>query len=109
MSERLPAALEVAALKRLAEGDGGFATVLRKGDPDRGEILLLLLERGVAAALLERRLGADFAYRWVRSDPPADDDADWANRRTAADPDLWLVELDVADAQRFVAEMISAG
>ena len=29
---------------------------------------------------------------------------DYLTRRTARDPDIWLVEVDIADAERFVAE-----
>ncbi|PHK02659.1 hypothetical protein VF08_18145 [Nostoc linckia z8] len=30
-------------------------------------------------------------------------------RRRAQDPDLWLIELDIADAERFAAETSSSG
>ena len=46
MAERLPAHVEVTAIMRRVEADGGFATVLRKGDPDRGALILVLQERG---------------------------------------------------------------
>ena len=42
MSERLPAHVEVAAVMRRAEAEGGFATLLRKGDPDRGAVTLVI-------------------------------------------------------------------
>lgn len=102
MNERLPAALEVAALVRKVEAQGGFAAVVRRGDPDRGTIILQILERGVDVALLERMLASDFTYRWQRGTP--------ASRRDQSriDPDSWLLELDIADAERFVAEMTAS-
>ena len=46
MSDRLPAHLEAASLIRRAEAEGGFAAVLRKGDPDRGAMTLIIRDRG---------------------------------------------------------------
>jgi len=42
--ERLPAALEVSALIRLAEAQGGFGMVLHRGEPDSGTILIVILD-----------------------------------------------------------------
>ena len=113
MSERLPAGLEVAAIIRRVEGEGGFASVLHRGDPDRGAISLLVVERGRSAALLERRMAADFRYRWteVPSSVASDSSSwrEWVANASRIDPDCWLVELDIADAQRFIAETTAAG
>ena len=109
MSERLPARLEVAALLRRAESGGGFATVARRGDPDRGDIVVHVVERGSDVALLERRMGADFSYRWVLQAMPEQGMAAFSSDRSRIDPDFWLIELDIADAERFVAEMIASG
>ena len=109
MTSRLPAKLEVAALVRTVQGDGGFASVLHSGDPDRGTISLLIVERGRPQALLERRMTADFTYRWNEGAPPPGDWRDWIDRQSRIDPDCWLIELDVADAQRFIAETTASG
>ena len=107
MSARLAPAVEVAALMRRAEGGGGFAALLARGDPDAGAILILLRERGTIAALHERVLGPD-GYRWqqVQGVEPGNESTATtliANRRKF-DPDLWVVELDVAYPERFAAE-----
>ena len=113
MSERLPAGLEVAALVRQVQADGGFASLLHKGDPDRGAISLLVVERGEPRAVLERRMAEDFAYKWT--EVPSSDALtssgwrDWVAKMSRIDPDCWLVELDIADAQRFIAETRAAG
>ena len=109
MSDRLPARLEVAALLRRAESGGGFATVARSGDPDRGDIVVHIVERGADVALVERRLAADFTYRWARQNLPEQGIAAFSSDRSRIDPDFWLIELDIADAERFVAEMIASG
>lgn len=113
MSERLPAHVEASALIRRAEAQGGFAAVLRKGDPDRGALTLILREKGVLHALLERELGADFTYCWsfkpLGAPPEAQFVADLIARKERFDPDFWLLELDIAEAERFIAETTSAG
>ena len=108
MSDRLPARLEANAFIRLAQSNGGFATVLKRGDPDRGAILLLVLERGVPLAMIERQMTADFDYRWTiaaRGDAlDRDKFHESIENRARFDPDFWLIELDIPDAERFIAE-----
>ena len=40
---RLTAHMQVGALRRMAEGAGGFAMVVKKGDATSGQILCILL------------------------------------------------------------------
>ena len=98
MTARLAAGMLVSALIRRAEELGGNGVVLAKGDATAGALLVQLAERGVAGALLERRLDETGAYRWAATGP---DDAgqrgDYIARRRRSDPDLWVIELDVAD------------
>ncbi|MBK2942514.1 DUF1491 family protein, partial [Klebsiella pneumoniae] len=54
MDGRLPAHLEASAIVRLAEAEGGFATVLAKGERDAGTILVVTLCRGQGGVLHER-------------------------------------------------------
>ena len=110
---RLPAHVEAAAIMRRAEASGGFAMVLRKGDPDRGALTLLLSERGEFRGILERELGPDFTYRWTFKKPderPGSDSlVDLIARRERFDADSWLIELDIAEPERFIAETIHSG
>lgn len=111
--ERLPAHLEVAAILRRAESNGDFATVIRKGDPDRGSLLLLVNSRGRHIAALERVLSLDGAYSW-RFVGPAEsagsiEIAEFLAKRARFDEDSWAVELDIANAERFIAETIASG
>lgn len=106
---RLPAHLEVAALIRATEAAGGFATVIAKGERDAGVILILTIERGGNARLWERmpRLDGRRIFEVVREQEPDNKEefSQYLARRTARDRDLWLVELEVANAERFVAEI----
>lgn len=107
MSEpRLAAGIEVSALLARARDAGGFGTVLRRGDEERGSILIVLAERGATRFTLQRMLQPDGDYGWEAresGDPGATDQA-LANARER-DPDLWLIELDVPSTERFIAEM----
>ena len=105
MSDRLPSSLEAAVLCRQVQASGGFAAVVHRGDEDRGDLVVQIVEKGRNVARLERRLSQDFTYRWARMP----DEPFSASDRARIDPDFWLIELDVADAERFIAEMISAG
>jgi hypothetical protein len=96
----------VSALVRLVGAEGGNATVLAKGDATAGAILLICMERGIVQSVREHILDAKGAYAWAPVGPPEPDALQaYFQRRRARDPDLWLVELDIADAERFAAQM----
>lgn len=107
---RLPAHVEVAALIRAAEAAGGFATVLAKGERDAGSILVLTMERGGNARLWERMPRLDgqrvFEVSREQTSENKEDFEEYLSRRTARDSDVWLIELDVPNAERFVADFI---
>ena len=110
MSARLASGLIVNALIRRVNAAGGSAMVLAKGDAEAGAILVLTLERGVNPGFFERGIGPDGESALVRSGPAAFEDSgavsDYWQRRRSRDPDLWVVELDIASAERFAAETI---
>ncbi|HEY0148016.1 MAG TPA: DUF1491 family protein [Allosphingosinicella sp.] len=105
MTPRLATSVLAGALIRKAEGEGGFAAVLAKGDPTSGALLLLLTERGGPPRLLERLLAPDGSYTWARPIDSAAQVPDFIARRRRFDPDLWVLELDVPSLERFTAEM----
>lgn len=105
---RLKSRFLVDLLLRRTEAAGGFATVLAKGDENSGIILVQCSERGEAGPLLERRFSMDGHHIWEAVGPtdPKDSEsrANYQERRRKADPDMWLIELDIADAPQLVAE-----
>jgi len=107
---RLTSAMLVGALRRRVGAQGGFATVVAKGDEVSGVILIQALEKGRYCGLLERVPRLDGGYELMRCGPGADEAADavdqYLGRRLRSDPDLWIVELDIPDAERFAAETI---
>jgi hypothetical protein len=113
VSDRLPTHLEVAGILRRIDARGDFATLIRKGDAERGSLLILAGSRGRHIACLERILGPDGRYQWAAAGPGesagSDELAEFVSRRTRFDDDLWVIELDIAEPERFIAETIGSG
>lgn len=113
MEPRLPAHLEVAGLVRRVNAAGGFAAVLHKGERDAGTILLVLTENGANSRVYERMPLADGSREWrcsMRQDPEKPQLLnEYLERRGHQDPDLWIVELDIAQGERFIGSSQSAG
>jgi hypothetical protein len=103
---RLPAHLEVAGLIRRVQAAGGFAAVLQKGDRDAGTILLVSIVNGGNPRLFERMPSLLTERPWTVTkgqdvENPEEFDAYW-RRRGAQDPDAWVIELDIANPERFI-------
>jgi hypothetical protein len=105
---RVTSALLVSALLRRVDSEGGSGVVVARGDSTSGSIVLICLEKGMRTGLRERILDADGYYRWANVGPSNDaDEAEvqaWLAKRCRSDPDLWVLELDIAAAERFAAE-----
>ncbi len=114
MSARLASSVVVGGLLRKAEAQGGFATVLAKGDPTAGSVIVVLVERGAGQRILERILQPNGAYCWQATTGQDTENIKgieavpaFVARRRRFDPDLWVIELDIPSAERFAAEMNS--
>lgn len=127
---RLASSVLIAALRRKVEAAGGFATVLAKGDAVAGAILLVCPQGGASASedsgaapaytsesgkkpiILEREPTFDGPGQWLTVGSQHTDNqekmAEYLAKRRASDPDLWIIELDTADAERFAAEIIGS-
>jgi hypothetical protein len=100
---RLASGVMISAIKRLAEAQGDFATVLNKGDATSGAILLIGQIRGENPRLYERYPAPDGEMRWQGIDFTSPSDAsvhEYWKKRCARDPDLWVLELDVVSGAR---------
>ena len=101
---RLATHMVVGALVRQLSAQGDFATVVHKGDPIAGSLLLLTRCRGQNPALFEQFPGLNAAPIWQQI-PIQDIDieqqiTEYLDLRRARDPDIWVLELDVAFAER---------
>jgi hypothetical protein len=103
---RLPAHIEVAGLIRAVEAAGGFATVIAKGERDAGTLVVICCARDRPAAAYERMPQPDGRRAWTLSRKQDIDNAkefwDYLDRRKDQDDDLWIVELDVPNGERFI-------
>ena len=103
---RLPAHLEITGLIRQVEAAGGFATVLKKGERDAGTILVVITENGVNSRVYERMPQLDGSRSWTQAmkqdSENKRDFEEYLARRGTQDPDVWIVELDTVDGERFI-------
>ncbi len=105
MDGRLPSHMLVTALLRRMNDSGGMGMVLAKGDAHAGGILVVVVDAERRERVLERGIGPDGRTALIDS-TPANDVIGYWRRRRARDPDLWVIELDGAAAERFTAETI---
>jgi len=110
---RLASAILVSWLIRRAESLGGNGAVLFKGDAMAGGVLVTIADRGKPFRLVERVHDFEGQADWAEVGPqPIETEqqiSDYLSRRRRVDPDLWVVELDIADGERFADEIIPSG
>lgn len=84
--------------------------MLAKGDPDAGALLLVLTNRGATHALLERVSSLTDGFTWniVNGSVSADSEtvARLIDRKKRFDPDLWVIELDIPNAEQFIVDSL---
>ncbi|MEL7199372.1 MAG: DUF1491 family protein [Pseudomonadota bacterium] len=106
---RLPAHLEIGAMVRLAQAQGGMATVLSKGERDAGTILLVTISRGIGGQLYERMPQLDGTRSFVRTKSQDTEKpyefSEYLERRRGQDSDIWILEVDIDDPERFIADL----
>jgi hypothetical protein len=101
---RIATHMLVSAFIRRASAEGDFATILRKGDPTAGALLLAVRIRGQNIALYEQYPTLKGSPEWqpvlVQDIENEEKLGEYLNRRCSRDPDLWIMELDVAFRER---------
>ncbi|MEI7932422.1 MAG: DUF1491 family protein [Alphaproteobacteria bacterium] len=99
----------VGALIRRAELSGAFATVVRKGDPRAGAVLVKTYNPRNRQALLYasawRGQGERIWMQPVDSGIEADLDA-YVEKARGRDPDLWVVEIEDGEGRHFLTEAV---
>ena len=110
LEPRLKTEIRVAAHMRRARGEGAFATIARKGDPDAGAVAVkVYLGSGRARLYVQSR---DLDGNPVWRDPFEHDDQEaremeanidaWLQKECAIDPDLWIVEIEDREGRAFL-------
>ncbi|MES2497411.1 MAG: DUF1491 family protein [Pseudomonadota bacterium] len=107
---RAATGLLVSALIRRIDAEGGSAMVIEKGDAIAGAVVLMLADRGVLGAIVERVWRFDGSFGFERVGPAQLDEpgaaGDYVARRRRSDPDLWVVEIDHPQAERIAGEVL---
>jgi len=107
---RIPSHLLVSGLVRAANACGGYAVLIKRGAEERGGIILICRENDRETHLLELTLDFNDKMLWLphnSGNQGSTVDLDkYLAKRQAHDEDLWVVELSIADAQRFADELL---
>lgn len=89
--------------------DGGFATVISKGEPTGGAVILILRRRGGQVSVWARTNLGDGTVDWralVENEAEGSQKVnETLEQQRRYDPDLWLIELDVADPAQFIVDL----
>jgi hypothetical protein len=102
---RLATSLFVNALLREIHARGGSGAVIRKGDPTSGALLLLCAEKGQITGIYDYVLDSSGHYALASAGAQAIEAVDaLCAKRQKFDPDLWIVELDIPNAERLIAD-----
>jgi hypothetical protein len=106
MDARIPAHLEVSGLLRAVEAAGGFAAIIAKGERDAGTLLVTCCEKGKNYRAYERMPRPDGTRGWAlaKTEDPENplEFGEYLERRRRQDEDLWIIELDIPAAERFI-------
>ncbi len=81
--------------------------VLNKGERDAGTVLIVTMFRGRDARLFERMPQLDgtrpFIVTKSQDTENPHDFSGYLERRQSQDPDIWVLEVDIDDPERFIA------
>jgi hypothetical protein len=104
LEPRLATHMLVSSFMRQMAEAGDFATVLHKGDPIAGALLLVGRCKGQNPRLFEQYPSVNGRRKWEEASTQIVDNeqklSEYLDRRIARDPDIWILELDVAFEQR---------
>lgn len=80
--------------------------MLKKGEREAGTIVAVLTEKGANPRLFERIPDAEGGRIWhctkFQDAENSTEFNEYLARRTARDPDLWIIELDIVNGERFI-------
>lgn len=106
MSTRLNAKLWVSSLLRRVNQVGDFATVVKKGDETAGQVILVARRRNGHLQVFTRAMNSTGDYSWTVAVENKQDELgkinEYLERQARYDPDLWIIELDTDNPERFV-------
>lgn len=114
MPREIPAHIWVSALIRRAQLAGAFATIVHRGDAERGDVVVKVMhERGRARLYAPAfNPGGPTEFEAL---PAGGADADEAEvealiaKRLKMDRDLWVIEIEDREGRHFITERVREG
>ena len=99
---RLKTHLRVSAILRRAQSAGGFAAVLRRGDPDAGALWVIVRSGGTLTRYTEQ-MSMSGAREWYEDG--SFDEVEMTlriNKAVDRDPDIWIIEVEDSQGRAFL-------
>jgi hypothetical protein len=100
---RLKTEIWVQACVRRGNADGIAVTVIHKGDPARGSVIVKLNRFAQGCIVLAETRDEEGGRAWIRGtgpEPVAEQAADeYVTRNRRYDPDLWVIEVEDRDGR----------
>jgi hypothetical protein len=96
------------ALIRRAQLDGAFATVVRKGDPVAGAVLVKVMNQSDKTfTLYASAIRGEGETVWMQPTAGEEIELDaYIARARGRDPDLWVIEIEDRQGRHFLTEPV---
>ncbi len=107
MPRDVPTDLWVSALLRRANLAGAFATIVHRGDAERGDVLVKVLRARGEADLYGPAFNPEGPSEFERLEVEGESGVDsLVTRRRASDRDLWVIEIEDPAGRHFLTETV---
>ena len=107
MPREIPAHLWVSALLRRASVAGAFATIVHRGDEERGDVLVKVTRARGEAQLYAPAFNPEGPSEFERLATEDELAADaLIAKRLKSDRDLWVVEIEDREGRHFLTEKV---
>ena len=109
MPREIPSSLWVSALLRRASIGGAFATIVHRGDEDRGDVAGKATRARGEATLYAPAFNPEGPTEFERLAPGDEAGVDeLIGKRLKADRDLWVIEVEDREGRHFLTETVRA-
>jgi hypothetical protein len=107
MPREIPAHLWVSALLKRAGLGGAFATIVHRGDAERGDVVVKVTSERGRARLYAPAFNPEGPASFERLKIEEEADVDQAiAKRLKADRDLWVIEIEDREGRHFLVETV---